>query len=430
MEETSHQEWHIEGLELSLILFSMKTITTSSQFAAVSATGENWRDITKKILEQLESLKTDGFKPNVGFLYMTENLSDDARSIQTLLKSVTGITHWTGTSAMGICANGGVYWDVPAMVVLIGEFASDQARHFHASESDLKKLDVELKPWLNTHDPMLTILHVNPSEKFHAAPMIEDIDALVGGFMVGGFTSYKNHGGLVGMDDMDVGACGFVFSEDVVVATSLSQGCIPMGKSHEVSKAGDYVIAYLDGKKPFDVFSEDMRTVVEKRLGYRAQDRLMESGIIGADFQKMLEGQAHIAFPVAGSDQKDFVVRNIMAIDPENGEIAVNEILEDGQHILFAYRDDETVRADLSASLVSLRDRVIRQTGDFKPKAALYVSCVARASVDFAGDGTQGGEMELIKEILGDIPMAGFYASAEISAGRLYGYTGVLTLFL
>ena len=39
-------------------------------------------------------------------------------------------------------------------------------------------------------------------------------------------------------------------------------------------------------------------------------------------------------------------------------------------------------------------------------------------------------ELELISEILGEIPLAGFYANGEIAGNRLYGYTGVLTLFL
>lgn len=408
----------------------MESVTTSRDFVSVCARGENWRDICKKILEGIESVKTDGFRPSIGFVYITEGLAEDAVSILTLLKSVTGITHWAGTSAMGICANGHSFWEEPAMSVLIGDIPPDHVRHFHAKESDQKRLSNELKPWLNTHDAMLTILHVDPSPDFYAAPMIEGIDAMVGGFTVGGFTSGKNQTALMGMDDADSGICGFVFSADVGVATTLSQGCAPLGPSHEVSKSDENIIAYLDGQKPFDVFSADMKAAMEKRLGYKPQQMLMESGVIAPDFRQILSGEAHIAFPVAGSDQKDFLVRNIIAIDPESGEIAVNESLQDGQHILFVHRDDETMRNDLSASLVALRERVIRQTGDFKPRAAIYVSCVARAGVDFIGDGRQGGEMALIHEILGDIPLAGFYAAAEISAGRLYGYTGVLILFL
>jgi small ligand-binding sensory domain FIST len=144
----------------------------------------------------------------------------------------------------------------------------------------------------------------------------------------------------------------------------------------------------------------------------------------------LLDGEAHIAFPVPGSDRNDYLVRNIMALDPENGLIAVGEYIEDGQKIMFVYRDDETVRADLSSTLVSLQKRVVHDTGTFAPKAALYVSCVARANTSFGDNRQPGGEMKLIKDILGDIPLAGFYANGEISNNRIYGYTGVLTLFL
>ncbi|MCD8497943.1 MAG: FIST C-terminal domain-containing protein [Alphaproteobacteria bacterium] len=101
---------------------------------------------------------------------------------------------------------------------------------------------------------------------------------------------------------------------------------------------------------------------------------------------------------------------------------------------LFVYRDDESVRADLSRMLVELRHRVEREQGVFAPKAALYISCLARARCDFGQGGIKPegatGEMALIREVIGDVPTIGFYAGGEIMAARLYGYTGVLTLFL
>ena len=47
--------------------------------------------------------------------------------------------------------------------------------------------------------------------------------------------------------------------------------------------------------------------------------------------------------------------------------------------------------------------------------------------IEFAIVGTTTA---MIRERLGDIPLAGFFAGGEISHDRLYGYTGVLTLFL
>ena len=36
----------------------------------------------------------------------------------------------------------------------------------------------------------------------------------------------------------------------------------------------------------------------------------------------------------------------------------------------------------------------------------------------------------MIRDELGDFPLAGLFANGEISNDRLYGYTGVLALFL
>jgi small ligand-binding sensory domain FIST len=36
----------------------------------------------------------------------------------------------------------------------------------------------------------------------------------------------------------------------------------------------------------------------------------------------------------------------------------------------------------------------------------------------------------MIHETLGEFPLVGFFANGEIFNQRLYGYTGVLTLFL
>ena len=402
---------------------------TSTHFVSTAASGENWRDISKKVLEQLDAVKTDGFKPNIGFLYMTDALAGDAGSILTLFRSVTGIEHWSGCAAMGVCGGGVEYVDVPALSVLVGEVPSEQFRSFALQGNNFKKMHEEMEPWLIKNDPMLVVVHVDPMEG-NPAHALEEIESTVGGFMVGGLSSSRKERVIIGREVATGGVSGFAFTTDVAVATALSQGCIPMGPLHDVSPADEHVIAYLDGRSPFEVFSEEMTSMAEKRLGYKPKEALMESGGKGipADLVRMLSGEAHVAFPVPGSDQKDFMVRNIVAMDPDTGAMAVGEVLQDGQKMMFVHRDDETVRTDLSATLVGLHKRVVHERGEFKPKAALYVSCVARAHVKF-GEGAAGGEMALLRAILGDVPIAGFYAGGEISNSRLYGYTGILTLF-
>ncbi|HRQ61345.1 MAG TPA: FIST C-terminal domain-containing protein, partial [Alphaproteobacteria bacterium] len=152
------------------------------------------------------------------------------------------------------------------------------------------------------------------------------------------------------------------------------------------------------------------------------------------DLQGLFRGEMHVAFPVSESDQGDYLVRDIIGMDDETGAVAVCEPAHPGDRVMFVYRDDDTIRADLSRMLVDLRRRVEKDNGIFAPKGAIYVSCLARAQCDFSQTGLKAegatGEMALIREVMGDIPVVGFSAGGEIMGARLYGYTGVLTLFL
>jgi small ligand-binding sensory domain FIST len=60
-------------------------------------------------------------------------------------------------------------------------------------------------------------------------------------------------------------------------------------------------------------------------------------------------------------------------------------------------------------------------------KAGLYYSCLGRGRNQFGDDSE---ELKMIRDLLGDFPLVGFFANGEISHNRLYGYTGVLTLFV
>jgi small ligand-binding sensory domain FIST len=62
-----------------------------------------------------------------------------------------------------------------------------------------------------------------------------------------------------------------------------------------------------------------------------------------------------------------------------------------------------------------------------KPRGGVYYSCLGRGSNLF---GTNSEELGLIRDALGEFPLVGFFCNGEISHNRLYGYTGVLTLFV
>jgi small ligand-binding sensory domain FIST len=58
---------------------------------------------------------------------------------------------------------------------------------------------------------------------------------------------------------------------------------------------------------------------------------------------------------------------------------------------------------------------------------AVYVSCSGRGGAHF---GAPSAELQIVRRALGDVPLVGFFAAGEIAHDRLYGYTGVLTVFV
>ena len=58
---------------------------------------------------------------------------------------------------------------------------------------------------------------------------------------------------------------------------------------------------------------------------------------------------------------------------------------------------------------------------------AIYVSCSGRGGPHFGGP---SAELQIVRHALGDVPLTGFFAGGEIAHHHLYGYTGVLTVFV
>ena len=58
---------------------------------------------------------------------------------------------------------------------------------------------------------------------------------------------------------------------------------------------------------------------------------------------------------------------------------------------------------------------------------AVYISCSGRGGPHF---GAPSAEAQILQHALGDVPLVGFFAGGEIARHHLYGYTGVLTVFV
>ena len=136
--------------------------------------------------------------------------------------------------------------------------------------------------------------------------------------------------------------------------------------------------------------------------------------------QSLFVGVAQSAFK-QDLEQGDFLIRNLLGVDPKTGAIAVGDRIRPGQRIQFHLRD-------AAASAEDLRLLLARYAQFNRPSAvgALMFSCMGR------GEGLYqqpNFDSELFAEYLGLTPLSGFFCNGEIGpvgdTTFLHGYTSV-----
>ena len=374
----------------------------SMPFAAAFAVGDT-ATLAQRCLAQLPSADKDA---TLGILYVSEPAAPALPQLVRDLAAGTGIASWVGGVGLGICGAGEEVYDRPAAAVMIAPLPKDSFRLFGATDDPAADLPRQHAGWIEKAQPTLALVHADPRCTDLVQAAIDTANAS-GAFLVGGLVSHRCETPLLagdnGADGLGkAGISGLLLTPEVSVATALTQGCIPIGPVRRIDEARDNVVMAIDGRPALAVFLDE----------------------IGPDLARDPRGLGGVIFaglPVQGSDTGDYLVRNLLGIDPRQGWIVLGAEVAPGDSILFCRRDPDSARADLDRMLRQLAARL-----QGPPKAGIYVSCIARGAALFGEPGVETG---LIRERFGDIPLIGFFANGEISRDRLYGHTGVLTLF-
>jgi small ligand-binding sensory domain FIST len=362
------------------------------------AASANWRDAARECLAQA------GKGPagtSLGFVYLTDSLASQAREILAYLRQNTGVLHWIGTVGMGICATGREFYERPALAIMLCAFDPAAFRVFSGlrAPADFERLDLHF----NGVPANFAVVHGDPRNT-QLGRLVSDLaGTLESGFLTGGLTSSRSEYVQIADAVVKGGLSGVLFSEDVVVSTRLTQGCSPIGPRHTITDVQQNVLISLDGRAALDVFRED--------VGERAWRSLTESA-----------GAIFAGLSVQGGDRGDYLVRNLVGIDPVHKLLAIGDLPQEGGKILFCRRDNATAVNDMERMLESMKSGLYGT-----PRGGVYYSCIGRGAHLFGDDSI---ELRMIRDHLGEFPLVGFFCNGEISHNRLYGYTGVLTLFV
>ncbi len=397
------------------------------------------------IPESLEPEGLDGEAPGylLGIAYVTPAMESRWAHILVELRRCLPQVQWVGSVGHSICAGATEYVDEPALAVMLTSLASSQWAMFSGLKGAAQRNGIAMA------EASAILLHADPS----SANLVESLGVLSAkasqALVFGGVSS--SSGNTIGSQThvasqtVQGGLSGVMFGPQVRVLSRVTQGCRPFAPAHTVSASSAHYLQALDGVPALDVmladlgvdeslrYSRDGQTLMRALPAARLRSGLLIGISPAMDTKKPLQDEATAG--AYGSEPSkpaprrfgmaDYQVRNVVGIDPEQRILALGAQVNRGDQIVFCTRDFDAAHADLIRICAELRDEVEEQ--GLNMLGAHYVSCVGRGALLF---GSPGAELSVIRHNLGNVPLVGFYANGEIAGDKLYGYTGVLSLFV
>lgn len=319
-----------------------------------------------------------------------------------------------GCTAAGVIGDGQEVEEGPALSLAGAHLPDVGIRAFHLGIADLVNLQARPLDWHARlglepeHDPAFVLL----PDPFtcDAEELVRTLDRAwprspkLGGLASGGEQPGANR--LFLNEVYDRGAVGVALWGDLQVEPIVAQGCRPVGRPYEVTDADRNVVRALDGRPVPEALEALFRTLdAPEREAFRHSPHL---GVVI---------DPAVRAPRAG----DFLVRDVLALDPETGALTVGLWVDAGQVVQFHLRDPVAAAAELR-ELVGRH----RQAGI---AAALLFTCLGRGRSFF---GAADHDVGILREQLGDVPVAGFFANGEIGPVHartwLHGYTSSCAL--
>jgi small ligand-binding sensory domain FIST len=369
--------------------------------------------------EQVE-IGLDGPSADLVFAFISSHHAPSYYSVVELVRSRFPAAIVIGCSAGGVIGAGHEVEKTPGVALTAASLPGVVITPFEFEKEELPNPDASPDAWealigvpASDH-PSIVLLpdpFTLPSEALvegldYAYPDSVKIGGLASGGTVNGANALFSNRGT-----RRSGAVGVALSGNVVVDSVVAQGCRPIGTAMVVTGSNDNVITGLDGELPLDILRNlfDDGDDREKRLIRRS----LQIGILMDPFQDQFE---------AG----DFLIRNVIGADGDNGALAVGERIREGQVVQFHVHDATSASDDLGASLM----RYASDHPDSSPSGALLFSGLGRGERLF---GRVDHDTDLFQSVVGSMPVTGFFCNGEIGpvggSTFLHGYTSSFALF-
>jgi small ligand-binding sensory domain FIST len=365
-----------------------------------------------------------GQRPDLAVLYVTGPWAEEAEAAAARVQDATGARVLIGCTAEGVIGPHHEYERQPAASLMLAALPGARVEPFHVSPETLERLaeateddgEEAAGAWraacgLPDDGPSTLMLLADPYS-FDADAFLGGLETslpqvqVIGGLASGGRgpeTSLLLRGGFA---LRGAGAIGVSLSGDLQLETVVSQGCRPIGRPFVVTAADGNVVRSLAGKPPLLRLQQVAEGASER------DRRLLRRGLF---LGRAIDEQKH------AHDRGDFLIRNVMGIDPDSGAIAVTDAMRAGITVQFHVRDAESADEDL-------RQLLARHAGGATAGAMVF-SCNGRGTRMYRD---QDHDLGVLRELLGEPAVGGFFCAGEIGpvGGRnfMHGYTASIAL--
>jgi small ligand-binding sensory domain FIST len=378
-----------------------------------------------------------GQTADLAFVFISNAFASEFSRLIPLLQERLGSIPLIG------CGGGGVigqdFQDIPqeiedevALSLTLAVLPDVNIQMFHLDADQLPDLDSAPDLWVD-------LIGISPTEQPHFILFGDTMSARINDLLqgldyaypqavkIGGLTS----GGSLGGSGLfcqgklyPEGTIGVALSGNIVVEAIVAQGCRPVGPLLRVAEADRNVLLQVEAQPGNgDRAAVDTKIQTALEALHRALDRMDDNdrtmaqnalsiGIVRDAFKSQLQ---------AG----DFLIRNLIGVDPRIGAIAVGDRVRPGQRVQFHIHDAEASAEDLEELL-----QQYQETQPVPPAGALLFDCLGR------GEGFYGQpnfDTQIFRHYLPITSVSGFFCQGEIGpiggATFLHGYTAAIGLF-
>lgn len=388
-------------------------------------------EVTASIKQSLDGT------PHLGIVFISSAYATDYSRLVPLLLEKLPLPVLVGCSAGGIVGRDAGHHlreieGEAGLSLTVAHLPEVEIQTFHLAGEDLPDLDARPQAWsqLMQISPQQQPQFVLLCDPFFSRinDLLEGLDfAYPGSIKVGGLASVGVAGvspalffhapNYFGPSLLRQETVGIALSGKIVVETIVAQGCRPIGQPYCVSQGERNIILELaaaeggqsNSRPPLFLLQELIQELSEKDREL-AQHSLF-IGVARDEFKLQLR-------------QGDFLIRNLLGVDPKAGAIAIGDRVRLGQRIQFHLRDAKTSAEDLQLLLEDYG--AAKGSG---ASGALMFSCMGRGRALY---GVPNFDSELFCRYLRGVPLGGFFCNGEIGpvggGTFLHGYTSVFAI--